>query len=29
MKFQTRLDDKLINYDVEASFAFNHINTVR
>ncbi len=29
IKFQTRLDDKLINYDIEASFAFNHINTVR
>jgi len=29
MRFQTRLDDKLINYDVEVSFAYNHINTVR
>lgn len=29
MKFQTRLDDKLINYDIEVSFAYNHINTVR
>jgi hypothetical protein len=29
LKYQTRLNDKLINYTIEADFAFNSINNVR